>query len=555
LTTLVLVGASVLGASTAGAVDTISAHPNWGGEVYLINGDTAEDISDGATGLMNRALVAVVTPGDTTSRFPAPPAGATGLYTFISLQGHEYIPAEWSAKSDKAILPAGELLTDLNPGSLIIPVPSTAGGPAGINAVAAAGGAYSVGFAYTMNNGLATVPGGVLFYHADITAGTLATATMEVTYVEIAGIPSTTSLAVSPTSGNETTQFTLTATVAPSGAAGDVEFFDGTTSLGSATLAGGVAVLGPMTLTAASHSLTAVYEGDATYDASTSPAVSLNVAGQPQSTITTVTATSATGEALKPVEISAAVTAANSTIPTGTVAFTGSLDGGLAQPLGSAPVDGTGVASITKSNLVAGSWVITASFTGTGVYQGSTDNTDAALELVSVGATDASNVLVEIPAGALTITTPYKSGNPLDLGTAVLDDASATYSASAPFGDSADIEQTIKITDTRAANPGFTAQVVSGDFVSGGNTFSGSYAGLWDLAAHQVASNALDPEDIDLTDIDPEAPGLGTAQTFAVYPAGIGAGTASITGTFGIDGVPTSVASGTYTATVTFTAF
>ena len=55
---------------------------------------------------------------------------------------------------------------------------------------------------------------------------------------------------------------------------GTVQFFDGTTSLGNGTLAAGSATLATTTLTPGTHSITAVYNGDANLGGSTSPAVS-----------------------------------------------------------------------------------------------------------------------------------------------------------------------------------------------------------------------------------------------------------------------------------------
>ncbi|WP_407344672.1 hypothetical protein [Pengzhenrongella phosphoraccumulans] len=131
---------------------------------------------------------------------------------------------------------------------------------------------------------------------------------------------------------------------------------------------------------------------------------------------------------------------------------------------------------------------------------------------------------------------------------ALLDAADSTYSASAPFTD-------IVITDTRAGNLGFTASVVSGAFTNAtGGSFGGQYAGLTGLAATQVAGNALLATDLVLTNNAPFTAGLATPKVFAQHAAGTPIGTANLAGVFGIDGVPTSVTPGLYTATVTFTA-
>ncbi len=87
----------------------------------------------------------------------------------------------------------------------------------------------------------------------------------------------TTSLASSPNPSVAGESVTLTATVAPSGASGSVEFFDGATSLGAAPVSGGTATLVTSSLPVGVHSLTASYLGDANHSGSTSSAVSLEI--------------------------------------------------------------------------------------------------------------------------------------------------------------------------------------------------------------------------------------------------------------------------------------
>ncbi len=70
---------------------------------------------------------------------------------------------------------------------------------------------------------------------------------------------------------------TFTATLTPSSATGSVQFLDGTAPLGSATVSGGKAALPVSTLTAGTHSITAVYSGDANNGGSTSPVLTQTV--------------------------------------------------------------------------------------------------------------------------------------------------------------------------------------------------------------------------------------------------------------------------------------
>jgi hypothetical protein len=84
---------------------------------------------------------------------------------------------------------------------------------------------------------------------------------------------------VSPVLGQDTTLTaaitpTTTGPVAPSGT---VEFFDGSTLLGSGTVSGDMATLVTTALPVGTSTLTATYEGDGNYSASTSPGVSVTV--------------------------------------------------------------------------------------------------------------------------------------------------------------------------------------------------------------------------------------------------------------------------------------
>lgn len=83
----------------------------------------------------------------------------------------------------------------------------------------------------------------------------------------------TTTLTSSPNPSIYRQNVTLTATVSPSTATETVTFYHGTTSLGTGTLASGVATLVLSTLSLGSHSLTATYGGDANDTASTSKAL------------------------------------------------------------------------------------------------------------------------------------------------------------------------------------------------------------------------------------------------------------------------------------------
>lgn len=144
-----------------------------------------------------------------------------------------------------------------------------------VPSVIGTGGSFWYGVAYTTNNGLTTV--GAVYRQIDITAGS---GNYTVGAVE-PGKPDTTTALSAPASIGEGGSATLTATVTPSAATGNVEFFDGTTSLGTASSAAGVATISASGLAVGSHSITAVYAGDSGYKTSTSSVSTVVVTGGP----------------------------------------------------------------------------------------------------------------------------------------------------------------------------------------------------------------------------------------------------------------------------------
>ena len=360
------------------------------------------------------------------------------------------------------------------------------------------------------------------------------------------------------------TTVNLTADVTPASGpdapAGSVEFFDGATSLGvdNTAAAGGIFTLAVSTLPQGARSITAVFTAaapsgpnDRGFSSSTSPAQTVQVnAVAPRSTTSVLSVAPTTGPAYQSVTLDCDVTPSTGTAA-GTVNF---LDG--ANNVGSAST-GTANGAATRYSIAstafgAGSHSFTCAFVGTAPYQNSTSAAVPATYDV-VGATpDEQTVTVTIPQGVLTITTPYTPAAPLHLGSAVLENSDSTYSASATFGTAA--EGYINITDTRAGNLGWTASLISGAYSNGTSTFPGVHSGLNGLSALQVAGNALQATNVALTNNNPFTPGLGVSRQFASYAAGLPTGSVNITGTFGVDQVPTSITPGLYTATVTFTA-
>ncbi len=202
----------------------------------------------------------------------------------------------------------------------------------------------------------------------------------------------TTSLSVTaPATATTGASVNVTAMVSPSGAQGEVQFNDGGTPIGSPVpVVNGVATL-PHTFTAGSHSIGASFTGGPGFaDASATSPASIVVSDPDQQTTTAVTVpgTAQTGTA---VTLEATVAPA----PTGgTVQF--KVDG---NPVGAPRAVSGGAASLPWTFNAAGSFAVTAVYSGATGFEGST----SAPQSVTVSAPDVTTSLsVTAPATATT---------------------------------------------------------------------------------------------------------------------------------------------------------
>jgi hypothetical protein len=115
---------------------------------------------------------------------------------------------------------------------------------------------------------------------ANFTGSTSAAVTQTVSSGTVNKTPTTTALTSNPNPSKSGTPVTFTATVSAPSATGSVQFFDGSTSLGTMLLSGGKASLTTSTLGGGKHAITAVYGGDGNFAASTSAALSQMVTGK-----------------------------------------------------------------------------------------------------------------------------------------------------------------------------------------------------------------------------------------------------------------------------------
>ncbi|MFY9224977.1 MAG: Ig-like domain repeat protein, partial [Blastocatellia bacterium] len=174
---------------------------------------------------------------------------------------------------------------------------------------------------------------------------------------------------LNPSNFNQLVTFTATVradTPAPGLPTGIVQFKDGANNLGNpVSLDGkGKAQLSTSILTGGSHSITVVYNGDTSFNASTSVIFTQTV--NPIASTTTLTVTPTTSVFGQAVSLSATVTGVGGT-PTGTIQFKDGVTN-----LGSPVTLASGSASVQVSTLTTGSHSLTAVYSGDNNFNPST---------------------------------------------------------------------------------------------------------------------------------------------------------------------------------------
>jgi len=241
------------------------------------------------------------------------------------------------------------------------------------------------------------------------------------------------------------TAVTFVASVTPSTATGTVQFLDGGSVLGSATISSGSASFSATSLAQGTHSITAAYSGDANDTASTSAPLT--------QTVKAVTSL-ALASSLNPAVVGQSVTFTVNlnTAATGTVQF---LDGSTL--LNTATV-AAGVATFTTTTLAQGTHSISVNYSGDSNYQSSS----------SAPLTETIN------PKATTTTTVTSSPNPSNSGSNVTFSAAvspATATGAIQFLDGTTVLTTATIasgaasfsTSTLAAGKHTITAVYSGD--------------------------------------------------------------------------------------------
>ena len=234
-------------------------------------------------------------------------------------------------------------------------------------------------------------PGSYLSNHWDI-------ASAYNSWIDFQLMSSTTTVSTSPSSGVYSQPITLRATVSGAGAtpSGTVQFLDGSTTLGSASIgAGGTAQLTTSAMTVGTNSITATYTGSGEYYGSTSSAVSLGISQAFSQTQLTSSANPA--GATDPVMLTATVgpvAPATANATSGTVTFTSG-----SSTLGTASVNASGTASLTTSWSSLGTFQVQAAYGGSTNFAASASTAMTETILTGVNLT-----LTSSPAGGGTPT-------------------------------------------------------------------------------------------------------------------------------------------------------
>ncbi len=248
------------------------------------------------------------------------------------------------------------------------------------------------------------------------------------TTVTITGPPATTtSITALPTSTSYGSKVTLTSQVLANGAgvtSGTVIFSDnGSPISGSIPVSSsGVATFSTTSLPMGTNNVSASYASNSSYTGSTSATTPVTITGAP--TLTSLNVYPPNSSYGQNVTLTATVTSNGSPVTSGTVNFYN--NGTL---IGTAPVNGNGVAVLNTTSLPAGSNTLTASYPTQGTYMGSppSPSSTSTVTGLTTATTLVANPTSTVSGGNVTLTaTVTSSGSPVANGTVTFDD-NGTY--------------------------------------------------------------------------------------------------------------------------------
>ena len=357
--------------ATSGITLTASANPSTTGDSLTFTAVTTPSIATGTVQFLDGATVLGTSPLNSSTATLATSTLSIGSHSITAVySGDTNYAGSTSAVLTQAVSKA-PTTTSLSVSTASIAYGQSVDVTASVTPAAATGTVQFLDGA----SPILTLPlngGPLAFTAANLTAGThsitavysgdatFATSTSALATVTVAKATPPVAVASSANPSVNDASIILTATVAAPIATGTVQFLDGATVLGTATLAGNTGDI-VVPLTAGTHSITAVYSGDGNLNSATSPVFTQTVNKSPSSlTLASSLNPSTVGQ---PVTFSAAISPVSATA---TVQF---LDGSTA--LGSATIT-SGVATISVSTLTGGSHSITAVYSGDAYRTGST---------------------------------------------------------------------------------------------------------------------------------------------------------------------------------------
>jgi RHS repeat-associated protein len=255
----------------------------------------------------------------------------------------------------------------------------------------------------------------------------------------------------------QTVVFTATVSVTPQGApTGNVSFKDGTKLLGTGTLnAQGQATLSTSTLTIGTHTITAVYAGNANVPAS-SATLTQTVCLQPSNAVLT---TSTSGQSVT-LTVTVSTSVPGTIVPTGKVTFKAG-----SKSLGTSTLNGSGVATFTTTTSKLAGQTITATYGGDKNFSG-------------------SGASVAMPATTTTVIAA--SVSPSVFGQSVTFTATVSATGSIPTGTVKFLDGTATLgTGTLDANghATFSTSTLAAPLVLGKHSITASYVGASGFSA------------------------------------------------------------------------
>ncbi|HEY0869636.1 MAG TPA: hypothetical protein VGD55_04510 [Acidothermaceae bacterium] len=400
----------------------------------------------------------------------------------------------------------------------------------------------------------------------------------------------------SPISSSNPLPVTLTTTVTPAGSVasgyiggiGTVVVKDGATVIDTKIVAPGssapfTVTTGPINETNPSnHSFTATFTpfNGTGLLASASTALVYNISVPLPTATTTLAATwQPFAGGSTPTHFSGTVTGNGTTPPPVTAGTVNLFDNGSSTPLNPTPLV-VGAGGAFSSDIIiatSGPHSVVATFTDAGVYLPSSSSPVTQTLGADPGAlctsspatgagscTDQQTITGTVPAGTLTVSTPYTTAHPFNVGTLALDTSGTFLTTHAVFGGAglvaSDPNADIIVTDTRAGDLNWTLQAQSSNLTDAtADIINSQNVGLTGLGSHPApgfnTAGLVGFNNAAATGVAPAAAGnlgLGGAIKHDVAQATAGIGTVGIYGTLTLN-APTSTTAGIYVGTITFT--